>query len=259
MRIAVLADIHGNLPAFDAALAQVRAQGVDQIILAGDVINGCPDSVACWDLAQSLGCPILRGNHERYVADFATAAADPAWRTPKFAPLQWTVAQFGQAARPQFAALPATLRLPEAHELFFVHASGRDDHDTITAYTSETQLQAMFPQTTARYLVRVLELLETHRPVGATLEIDAAGRMLVARIGDLLIVPMPVDVLSWTAPISELFDDPALRAGRREMWLDGEATMRAQRELTRRGFSLRLDLPRSTRDTLPLPEGFVPG
>ncbi|HWT15311.1 MAG TPA: hypothetical protein VN581_05960 [Patescibacteria group bacterium] len=111
----------------------------------------------------------------------------------------------------------------------------------------------------ARYLVRVLELLETHRPVGATLEIDAAGRMLVARIGDLLIVPMPVDVLSWTAPISELFDDPALRAGRREMWLDGEATMRAQRELTRRGFSLRLDLPRSTRDTLPLPEGFVPG
>lgn len=111
----------------------------------------------------------------------------------------------------------------------------------------------------ARYLVRVLELLETHRAVGTTLELAVAGRMLVARVDGTLVVPMPVDVLSWTAPVAELFDDPALRAARREMWLDGEATMRAQRELTRRGFGLRLDLPRSTREALPLPEGFAPG
>lgn len=111
----------------------------------------------------------------------------------------------------------------------------------------------------ARYLVRVLELLETHRPIGATLALEVAGRMLVARIDGILVVPMPVDVLSWTAPVAELFDDPALRAAKREMWLDGEATMRAQRELTRRGFGLRLDLPRGTREALPLPEGFAPG
>jgi hypothetical protein len=111
----------------------------------------------------------------------------------------------------------------------------------------------------ARYLVRALELLETHRPVGASLELAVAGRMLVARIDGTLVVPMPVDVLSWTEPVAELFDDPDLRAAKREMWLDGGATMRTQRELTRRGFGLRLDLPRSTRDSLPLPEGFAPG
>lgn len=111
----------------------------------------------------------------------------------------------------------------------------------------------------ARYLVRVLELLEAHRAVGVSVELAVAGRMLVARIDDTLVVPMPVDVLSWTAPIADLFDDPALRTAKREMWLDGEATMRAQRELTRRGFGLRLDLPRSTREALPLPEGFAPG
>ena len=105
----------------------------------------------------------------------------------------------------------------------------------------------------------MLELLETHRAVGATVELAVAGRMLVARVDGTLVVPMPVDVLSWTAPVADLFDDPALRAARREMWLDGEATMRAQRELTRRGFGLRLDLPRSTREALPLPEGFAPG
>lgn len=111
----------------------------------------------------------------------------------------------------------------------------------------------------ARYLVRALELLETHRPVGASLELAVAGRMLVARIDGALVVPMPVDVLSWTEPVADLFDDPDLRAAKREMWLDGGATMRTQRELTRRGFGLRLDLPRSTRDSLPLPEGFAPG
>ncbi|MBE0698820.1 MAG: metallophosphoesterase [Anaerolineaceae bacterium] len=65
IRIAVLADIHGNLPAFESALEHVSQQKVDQIILAGDIVNGSPDSKACWTLALSLGCPILRGNHER--------------------------------------------------------------------------------------------------------------------------------------------------------------------------------------------------
>ena len=37
------------------------------------------------------------------------------------------------------------------------------------------------------------------------------------------------------------------------MWLDGEASVRAQRELTQRGFGLRLDLPRATRNVLPMP------
>ncbi len=57
MRIAVLADIHGNLPAFEAALKHVSQQKVDQIILAGDIIIGSPDSKACWDLALSSGLP----------------------------------------------------------------------------------------------------------------------------------------------------------------------------------------------------------
>lgn len=106
----------------------------------------------------------------------------------------------------------------------------------------------------ARYLLRALDLLDLHRDAGAEIELIEVGGMLVARIDErLLVVPMPVDVLSWTAPIAALFADPTLRAAKREMWLDGEATVRAQRELTARGFGLRLDLPRSTRVLLPFP------
>ncbi|HQC65046.1 MAG TPA: metallophosphoesterase, partial [Anaerolineaceae bacterium] len=67
MRVAVLSDVHGNLAAFEAALADARAQSPDQIILAGDYINGGPDSQACLHLALNSGLVALRGNHERYV------------------------------------------------------------------------------------------------------------------------------------------------------------------------------------------------
>lgn len=154
MRIAVLADIHGNLPAFEAALKHVSQQKVDQIILAGDIIIGSPDSKACWDLASSLGFPILRGNHERYAAYFGTAKASPDWTMERFAPLHWAVQQLSAADRRCLEQLPQTLRLPEVPGLFFVHASERDDHDSIASHTPENALHAMFPTSSERYVIR---------------------------------------------------------------------------------------------------------
>jgi len=153
-RIAILADIHGNLPAFEAALKHVAQQKVDQLILAGDIVNGCPDSQACWSLARSLGCPVLRGNQERYVAHFGTPRAPAAWALEQFAPLHWTVDQLSEADRQCMEQLPLTLRLPQAPDLYLAHASERDDHDTITAHTPEAALQEMFPTARERYIVR---------------------------------------------------------------------------------------------------------
>lgn len=48
MRIAVIADIHGNLVAFEAAFDYIQTLGVDQLVIAGDVVNGAPDS-AGWN------------------------------------------------------------------------------------------------------------------------------------------------------------------------------------------------------------------
>ena len=80
MRLAVIADIHGNLPAFEAALEHVDRQQVDRLVILGDIVVGAPDSAACWNLARSLSCPILRGNNDRYVAHYDTPAADPMGR-----------------------------------------------------------------------------------------------------------------------------------------------------------------------------------
>jgi predicted phosphodiesterase len=153
-RLAILADVHGNLPAFEAALDHVRRQAPDLIVLAGDIINGAPDSAECWQLAQSLACPMLRGNHERYVADYGTTRASPDWTDLRFAPLHWTVAHMSQADRRAVGALPATFHLPDVPDLLLVHASLRDDHDSIDAYTPEDILDCMFPFVPQSWIIR---------------------------------------------------------------------------------------------------------
>jgi predicted phosphodiesterase len=154
MRIAVLADIHGNLPAFQAVLEHISRQSVDRIVIVGDIVVGAPDSGSCWRLAKSLGCPILRGNHERYLFHYDTPHAPPLWRTEQFAPVRWALAQFTVEERRVLADLPASLRLPDAPGIFFAHASARSDNDTIVAYTPDSEIAEMFPDVPEPYLVR---------------------------------------------------------------------------------------------------------
>lgn len=83
MRVAVLADIHGNLPALEAVLREVDAAGADAIVLAGDMTVG-PLQPETLDLLASLGQRAIwvRGNCERTVSRSSTAATSrPARRT----------------------------------------------------------------------------------------------------------------------------------------------------------------------------------
>ena len=154
MRIAALADIHGNLQAFEAALEHVCGQRVDEIVLCGDITVGCADDLACWRLARDLGCVAVRGNAERYLADFGTDRADPRWSTERFRPLQWTVERFPLAEREQLAELPLTYS-PSGHpEIVFCHGSPRRDGDQIKAYTPGDLLEPMFEGCDAQYIVR---------------------------------------------------------------------------------------------------------
>lgn len=151
MRLAVLGDIHGNLPALEAVIDHAERSRIDGFVVIGDVVIGAPDSLACWERVKALKCPVLRGNHELYVATFDD---EPAWHTPQFAPIAWGAAQLGKDVRRELGALPFSLSLPEAPELLFVHASLRSDRDNIGIFTAETELGAMFPALKGRYVVR---------------------------------------------------------------------------------------------------------
>lgn len=75
MKIAVLSDIHGNLPALKAIYSHIEGWQPDQVIVNGDVVNRGPNSRDCLHFVQekqaSAGWHLLRGNHEDYLLNCA--------------------------------------------------------------------------------------------------------------------------------------------------------------------------------------------
>jgi predicted phosphodiesterase len=77
MRLAVLADIHGNLPALEAVAADLEEQAPDAVVLAGDQVNRCPWSGEVLDLIDDRQWPAIAGNHDWIVSVLATPASPP--------------------------------------------------------------------------------------------------------------------------------------------------------------------------------------
>jgi len=72
MRACILADIHGNLAALDAALAAADTLGVDRWICLGDVVGYGPDPARCLERLRERDCDVLQGNHEAALLDQPT-------------------------------------------------------------------------------------------------------------------------------------------------------------------------------------------
>ncbi|RPI96815.1 MAG: metallophosphoesterase [Chloroflexi bacterium] len=77
MRLAILADIHGNIPALEAALQEIEKDAVDGFIVAGDMLVG-PNSVEVISRLRKLDARMICGNNENYMLRFAAGEA-PAW------------------------------------------------------------------------------------------------------------------------------------------------------------------------------------
>ncbi|MEM6383368.1 MAG: metallophosphoesterase family protein [Pseudomonadota bacterium] len=69
MRLALIADIHGNSWALEAVLDDVARQRTDLTINLGDVFSGPLDAAGTFRLLQPLGLPTVRGNHDRYLIE----------------------------------------------------------------------------------------------------------------------------------------------------------------------------------------------
>ena len=116
MRYAVLSDIHGNLEALEAVLADAEARA-DAVLCLGDVVGYGADPEACMELIAGRAAAIVAGNHEHGVAglldldwfnDYARAAAE------------WTRERLDEDHRRYLAALPLVAEVGDAT---LVHAS----------------------------------------------------------------------------------------------------------------------------------------
>jgi len=69
MRVAAIADIHGNYLALEAVIADIRAQGIDDIVNLGDIASGPLDARRTMDALIALDAVHVLGNHDRYLID----------------------------------------------------------------------------------------------------------------------------------------------------------------------------------------------
>src|SRR6478672_11863724 len=69
MRFAAIADIHGNYLALEAVLADIRAQGIADIVDLGDMLSGPLDGRRTIEMLMALDAVHVCGNHDRYLID----------------------------------------------------------------------------------------------------------------------------------------------------------------------------------------------
>src|SRR3954447_11450685 len=87
MRFAAIADVHGNHLALEAVLADIRAQGVTEIVNLGDMVSGPLDARRTMDLLMPLDAVHVRGNHDRWLIDRPPEKMG-AWERPAYAQLE---------------------------------------------------------------------------------------------------------------------------------------------------------------------------
>jgi predicted phosphodiesterase len=66
MKYAIIADIHGNLDAFQVVLEDIRAQKADHIVCLGDVVGYNAQPKECLDIVRQMNIPCVKGNHDEY-------------------------------------------------------------------------------------------------------------------------------------------------------------------------------------------------
>lgn len=117
MRLAVLSDIHGNLSALEAVLADIARAGADAVLHLGDAVSGPLDPAGTAERVMASGWPSVSGNHDRWVARDDEATLSPVDRFAR--------AALSPAQRDWLAGLPATAVF--AGEVFLCHGTPRSD------------------------------------------------------------------------------------------------------------------------------------
>ena len=142
VRVAALYDIHGNLPALEAVLAEVERNRVELVVVGGDVAIG-PMPRECLDRLLALGdrAVFVRGNGDREIASAGAEEGDDLWA----ARTRWAAAQLDDEQLEFLAGLPAThsVRVEGLGRALFCHGSPRDDEEIVTALTTEERLAPM--------------------------------------------------------------------------------------------------------------------
>jgi predicted phosphodiesterase len=178
LRVAAIYDIHGNLPALDAVLEEIRGAGVDLIMVGGDVLPG-PMPVETLTRLFDLPIPVqfIQGNGE--VAVLAELTGMEAYALPEQVReiIRWTAQQLSTEHERVLASWPKILRfeIPGLGEVLFCHATPRNENECFTRLTPDQVLSPVFEGLNVPVVVCGHTHMQFDRMVGKTRVVNAGS------------------------------------------------------------------------------------
>lgn len=171
--VAVLADVHGVLPALEAVLGEPDVQAAERIVLAGDIASG-PQPVETLDVLTALGDRVVwvRGNADRELVEMARGTYDA---EPPDAVSPWAAAQLRPDQVELLAELPTIVTIGE---VLFCHATPRDDEEVVLVDSPVARWAQVFEGLPAA--VRTVVCGHTHMPFARQVD-----RRLVVNAGSV--------------------------------------------------------------------------
>jgi predicted phosphodiesterase len=177
VRVAALYDIHGNLPALDAVLDDVRRADVDRIVVGGDVLPGPMPRETLDRLSRvDVATDYIMGNGDREV--LAHLRGDRSTLPDSFRHLiVWTGEQLRPAEVERISTWPATLRLTidGLGDVLFCHATPRNDVEIFTRLSSDDVVLPMLADARAPIVVCGHTHMQFDRMFGATRVVNAGS------------------------------------------------------------------------------------
>jgi predicted phosphodiesterase len=152
---AIISDIHANLEALQAVLADIKMLGVRQIVCAGDIVGYAADPGNCLDLIRSLDIPVVQGNHDYLISNDAPLDnISPAARDA----VLWTRDQLSVDQKKWLAKLPLVVK---NHGFSVVHSSFSAPEDWRYVYNESHAARSFAKQKSSLAFYG-----HTHRPMG---------------------------------------------------------------------------------------------
>lgn len=178
MRVAALYDIHGNLPALEAVLQDLRRAEVDHVVVGGDVFPG-PMSRECLAALLDLDIPtrFIQGNGDRVVRAEMEGAETSEVPELYRESVRWVARQLHPEHASLLASWPAMLRLeiPGLGEVLFCHATPRNDTEIFTRLTPEESLLPLFEGHNASVIVCGHTHMQFDRKIGKIRVLNAGS------------------------------------------------------------------------------------
>ena len=178
MRVAALYDIHGNLPALEAVLQDIRQADVDRVVVRGDVVSGpMPrETLACL-LDLDIPVQFIQGNGE--VEVLAQMVGVDTGNVPEHfrESVRWVAQQLQPEYEQLLAGWPKTLRLEieGLGEVLICHATPRSDTEVFTRLTPEARLSPIFAGLDVSVVVCGHTHMQFDRTIGSVHVVNAGS------------------------------------------------------------------------------------